>query len=75
MYQPFIIVVGTSNLQAANLGKTFEGHIAKFRDFQEPCQKGVDDGCLEDVAQRNPVQETQERFEGSFDQTWLVGGT
>lgn len=75
MYQPFIIVVRTPDLQAANLGKAFESHIAKFRDFQEPCQKGVDDGCLEDVAKRNPVQETQERFEGSFDQTWLVGGT
>lgn len=74
MNQPLIIVVRSANLQAADFGKTLESDISEFRGPQESRQKGVDDGGFEDVAQRDPVQETQEGFQGCLDQTWLVSG-
>jgi hypothetical protein len=33
----------------------------------------VDDLRFEDIAQRNPVEEPQQRLQSRLDQTWLVG--
>lgn len=74
MHQSLIVIVRGANLQATNFREALEGDIPEVGDVQESGQKRVDDGSLENVTQRDPVQEAQERFESRFYQSWLVGG-
>jgi len=61
-------------LQTTDLGQTLEGHVSEVGDIQEAGQKSVDDGCLEDIAQRDPVQEAKKGLKGSLDEAGLVCG-
>ena len=73
-HQLLVIVVGGTDLQATNLRQTLEGDVSELGDIQETGQKSVDNGCLEDVAQRDPVQEAKKGLKGSLDKTGLVCG-
>lgn len=57
-HQPFIIVVRTSDLQAANLRKALQGHIAKLWDLEEPRQQRTNNGRFEYISQRDPIQKS-----------------
>lgn len=74
VHQSLIVIVRGPNLQATNLCEALEGDIPEVGDVQETGQERVDDGGLENVAQRDPVQEAKERFESRFHQSRLVGG-
>ena len=71
--QLFIIGVLGPNLHSSNLGQAFQRDVAEFGFFQEPGSKCINDVGLEDVAQGDPTQEFEQCFEGSFDQTRLIG--
>lgn len=74
MDQSLIVIVRRSDLQATNLGETLERDIPEIGNVQESGEKSVDDRGLEDIAQRDPIEEAKKSLECCFDQTRLVGG-
>lgn len=60
-------------LQAANLGQALQGNVAELGNFEEACAEGVNKRGLEDVAEGDPVAETQQGFEGGLDKASLGG--
>lgn len=74
VHQPLVIVVRSANLQSTNLRQTLEGDVPEVGNIQESSQEGINDGRLENVPQRNPIQEAKQSLEGRLDETRLVGG-
>jgi hypothetical protein len=65
-------------VQAGDLGQALQGDVAEIRDFEEAASQGLDEartarGRLENVAQRDPVEEAQQGFEGGFDERGFGG--
>lgn len=73
MDQSLVVIVRRSDLQATNLGEALERDIPKVGDIQESGEEGVDDRGLENIAQRDPIEEAEESLERCFDETRLVG--
>ena len=63
-----------SDLEAGDLGQTFHGDVAEIGHLQEARMEGLDDVGLKDVAEWNPVQESEQSLEGGLEEAGLTGG-
>ena len=66
-------LAGARRLQAADLGQALEGDVPELRDREEATPQRVDQRRLEDVAEGDPVAETQQRLQRRVDEAGLGG--
>lgn len=71
----FVVVVAAwpSCLQTSNLRQALECHISEFGHLQEASSQQRNEVRLEDVAERDPVAEPEQRLQRRLDQTRLGG--
>ena len=58
-YQFLVVRVLRTDLKAADFSQTLQCDITSFRRIEEPFKKGVDDRCLENIAEGNPVKKSE----------------
>lgn len=70
LHELLVIVVRlarAAGLQTSDLGQALEGHIPELRNLEKTSSQGIDQRCLENVSQRDPVTKPQQRLQGSLD--------
>lgn len=59
-------------MQSTNLRKALQGDVAELLRRQEARTERLNERCLENIAEGDPVAETQKGFEGRLDQAGLI---
>ena len=70
--QDELLVVLIGDVDSGDFGQTFEGNVSKHGHGQEFVDERGDEFGFEDVAQRDPVQEAQQRLQRRHGQAGIV---